>query len=145
MNPHTLEARAGMAHWQVGAAPYDGGHALVMVRDDWEIKVAFVGAAPIKAAIRKPGLEAWHHLDRRAITTHVRGHRDQMSMFRIGDRVKVGTRYGTVTDIFVETPTALTSRACPVRLLVAYGEGDHGTPYVTSALRLGLPTPISQH
>ncbi|WP_431928750.1 hypothetical protein [Nonomuraea jabiensis] len=136
MNPHTLQARANLADWEIGTAPYDGGRAVVMVRDGWQIKVAFVGAAPVKAAIRKPGLQLWQHLDRRAITTHVRGRRDQMAMFRIGDRVKVGHRYGIVTDMYVETPTALTSRACPVRLVVAYPEGDEATPYATSALRL---------
>ncbi|MGR6915347.1 hypothetical protein ACU635_13975 [[Actinomadura] parvosata] len=124
-----------MAHWQVS----QDGQALIMSRADWTIRVEFNGSVPTKALICKPGSPEWRHLDRRAITTHVRGHRDQMSMFRIGDRVKVGTRCGTVADIFVETPTALTSRACPVRLVVDYGEGDHGTPYAASALRLREP------
>ncbi|TMR99585.1 hypothetical protein [Nonomuraea basaltis] len=135
MNPHTLEARARMAHWQITL----DGRALVLTRDDWTIRVLFDGSAPAKAVIRKPGSSDWQHLDRRAITTHVRGHREQMTMFRLGDRVKVGDRYGAVTDVHVETPTALTSRACPVRLVVAYADGDPGTPYVTSVLRLPMP------
>jgi hypothetical protein len=121
-----------MAHWQLSQE----GRALMLTRDDWSIRVLFDGSAPAKAVIRKPGSAGWQHLDRRAITTHVRGHRDQMTMFRIGDRVKVGPRYGTVTDIYVETPTALTNRACPVKLRVLYADGESGTPYAMSALRL---------
>ncbi|MEV6157914.1 hypothetical protein AB0L53_47005 [Nonomuraea sp. NPDC052129] len=132
MNPQTLEARACMAHWQLSHE----GRALMLTRDDWSIRVLFDGSAPAKAAIRKPGSAEWQHLDRRAITTHVRGHRDQMTMFRLGDRVMVGPRYGTVTDIYVDTPTALTNRACPVKLHVLYADGESGTPYATSALRL---------
>ncbi|WP_336214707.1 hypothetical protein [Nonomuraea sp. LPB2021202275-12-8] len=136
MNPHTLMARAHIAHWQVT----QDGHALIMSRDDWSMRVEFHGAAPARAVIRKPGSPEWRHLDRRAITTHVRGHHEQMTMFRIGDRVKVGDRCGVVADMYVETPTALTNRACPVKLLVEYFGGERGTPHVTSALR--LPTPI---
>lgn len=138
MNPHTLQARAHLAGWAISIAPYDGGRgrAVVLSRDGWQLKVAFVGAAPVRAAIRKPGLDGWQHLDRRDITTHVRGHRDQMAAYRVGDQVIVGPRVGTVTDMYVETPTAGTSRACPVRLVVAYVDGGEATPYVTSALPL---------
>lgn len=136
MNPHTLQARAELAGWEISIEPYDGGRAVVLARDDWGIKVAFVGSAPVQAAIRKPGQQGWRHLDRRSITTHVRGHREQMSVHRIGDTVQVGTRAGTVTDMYVETPTATTSRACPVRLVVTYDDGGQGAPYVTSALPL---------
>ncbi|MEV1167436.1 hypothetical protein [Nonomuraea sp. NPDC049784] len=132
MNPHTLMARANLGHWLVTR----DGQALVLERDGWTIRVLFNGTAPAKAVVRAPGSPGWRHLNRRDITTHVRGHRDQMAVFRVGDRVKVGVRYGTVTDIYVETPTALTSRACPVRLMVAYTDEDFGSPYVTSALRL---------
>src|SRR5690606_3670499 len=123
---------ASMAHWEISKE--DG--ALVLTRDDWSIRVLFDGPAPATAEIRKPGSSEWQHLNRRDITTHVRGHRHQMTMFRLGDRVKVGDRYGTVTDMCVATPTALTSRACPVRLDVLYVDGHSGTPYATSALRL---------
>ena len=129
MNPHTLKARAYIAHWQVT----QDGQALVMTRADWMIRVEFNGSAPTRALIRKPGSPEWRHLDRRAITTHVRGHGEQMSMFRIGDPVKVGPRYGTVADMYVETPTAQTSRACPVKLVVSYADGETFTPYATSA------------
>ncbi|SDL75926.1 hypothetical protein SAMN05421874_128120 [Nonomuraea maritima] len=133
MNPQTLMARANLGHWTVAR----DGQALVLERDGWTIRVLFDGTAPVKAVVRVPGSAGWRHLNRRDITTHVRGRRDQMTEFRVGDPVKVGDRVGQVVDMYVETPTALTSRACPVRLVVSYVEGEErANPYVTSAQHL---------
>lgn len=135
MNPHTLEVRGHRDRWAITTEPYPGGRLLILNRDGWAIRVAFDGAAPANAMIRKPGQDDFAHLGRRRISQYVRGDRAAMSAFSIGDLVVITDRVGTVLDIEVEpgSPT----RANAVRLRVGYDDGGEAEPYTRFALAYG--------
>lgn len=128
MHPNALEIKAQQRGWQVISERDADGPMLTLVRDDWEIWVAFSGTAPDSATLRKPGRPEPRKLALREIGMWVRRDRRQMSRFAIGDRVTVAGEAGLVTDITLgwgrdETP------AGKIQLSVAYDNGDAGTPF----------------
>ncbi|MBB5077382.1 hypothetical protein [Nonomuraea endophytica] len=127
MNPNALETKAQQRGWQV-VSEHDGdGPMMTLVRDDWEIWVAFSGSAPETATLRKPGRSEPRKLGLREIGMWVRRDRGQMSRFAVGDQVIVGGRPGTVTDItLARSPGDTPGR---IRLTVAYDDGGTGTPF----------------
>ncbi|MFI6497804.1 hypothetical protein [Nonomuraea typhae] len=127
MNPNALETKAQQRGWKV-VSKYDAdGPMMTLVRDDWEIWVAFSGSAPETATLRKPGRTEPKKLLLRDIGMWVRRDRGQMSRFAVGDHVVVKGRSGTVTDITLARSTD--EKRGRIRLSVVYDDGGTGTPF----------------
>ncbi|GAA0929833.1 hypothetical protein [Nonomuraea longicatena] len=128
MNPNALQTKAQQRGWNVVTERDAHGPILTLVRDDWELWVAFSGKVPESATLRKPGRPEPGRLVLREIGMWVRRDRTQMSRFAIGDRVTVAGRIGTVTDILLDK-SRISGKSGRVRLQVAYDGGGVSIPY----------------
>ncbi|WP_214316995.1 hypothetical protein [Nonomuraea sediminis] len=128
MNPNALQAKAQRCGWRVITERDASGPMITLVRDEWELWVAFSGTAPEAATIRMPGRGEHQRIPLREIGQWVRGDRHQMSRFAIGDRVTVVGRSGIVTDITLAL-IHHAGRPGAIRLRIDYDHGGVGTPF----------------
>lgn len=133
LNPITshsvITTKARLCGWALAAGPAggDGTTELTLTRDDWKIVVAFQGGTAFAAAIQYPGQsEPATILSLALMARYLRGHREQMSAFRRGQRIIVGEKAGVVEDIVPDDETK-------VRLVVRYDDGAGGDPFATHA------------
>ncbi|MER6176669.1 hypothetical protein [Streptosporangium sp. NPDC001681] len=127
-----IMTRALLGGWSVNTRTNPDGSSTVMLsRDDWRIAVTFSGSIPTEVMIQRPGGSAPWELDVNDLSRYLRGHRNRMSAYRIGDRVVVGDRPGLVAAITPEDDLR-------VRLTVAYDDGTEGQPYTTHVQREGV-------
>ncbi|MGI5281743.1 hypothetical protein ACQEVF_59380 [Nonomuraea polychroma] len=130
VNPNTshsvITAKAHLCGWDIKTSPAaDETSELILTRDEWKIVVALRAGTAFAAAIQYPGRpnpSAVVGSDQ--MTRYLRGHREQMSAFRIGQRVIVGEQAGVVEDIIPDDEVK-------VRLVVHYDDGSAGEPYTT--------------
>ncbi|WP_327088878.1 hypothetical protein OIE66_42350 [Nonomuraea sp. NBC_01738] len=135
MNPNALEVKAQQRGWKVISEHDSAGPMFTLVRDDWEIWVAFAGDIPDSATLRKPGTTEHRRLPLRDIGMWVRRDPHEMSRFAIGDHVTVAGRHGIVTDIRLGV-SRLKKHAEKIRLVITYEDGGTGSPYSDQAARV---------
>ncbi|GAA0916965.1 hypothetical protein [Nonomuraea longicatena] len=122
MNPNALETKAVQRGWRVTSESDANGPMLTLVRDEWELWVAFAGTAPESATLRKPGRTEHKKVNLREIGMWVRRDRGQMNRFAIGDRITIKGRCGTITDISLNM-----YHSSKLRLTVSYDDGGTAT------------------
>ncbi|MEV4472888.1 hypothetical protein [Nonomuraea sp. NPDC049504] len=125
-NHSMITTKAHLCGWAITSGPAsEGTSELILTRDDWKIVVALKAGTVFAAAIQYPGRpnpSAVVGSDQ--MGRYLRGHRERMSAFRIGQRVVCGDRAGLVHDICPEDEVK-------VRLVVRYDDGSVGEPYTT--------------
>ncbi|GAA4600397.1 hypothetical protein GCM10023194_81520 [Planotetraspora phitsanulokensis] len=122
-----ISTNAKLTGWTATADRSDDSNTydLALTRDDWRIVVGFNGHDAFAAAVQYPGQASPAGvLPLGLLSIYLRGNREQMSAFRLGQRVVCGDKAGIVTDI-VPVDDKI------VRLVVSYDDGSTGEPYTT--------------
>lgn len=95
MNPNALETKAQQRGWHVVTNHDAAGPMLTLVRDGWEMWVAFSGTAPEAATLREPGRTEPEKIPLRDIGRWVRRDRGEMGDRNTAERPRpAGVRRG---------------------------------------------------
>jgi hypothetical protein len=131
VNPATshsvITTKAQGCGWSLATSPADedGTTEMALTRDAWQIIVAFRAGKACAAVIQYPSQSRpMSVLAIGRLSRYLRGDREQMSAFDCGQRVIVGDKAGTITDIVPDEDTK-------VRLVVSYDDGTSGDPFTT--------------
>ncbi|MFI6889133.1 hypothetical protein [Streptosporangium canum] len=125
--------KALLTGWSVNTRTNpDRSTMLLLSRDGWRITVTFSGLTATDATLQRPNEDSPWELDVNNLSRYLRGHRQRMAAYQLGDRVIVGDRPGFVVDIVPQDELR-------VLLTVAYDDGSEGQPYTTHVQREGVP------